>query len=101
MNSFRISLESFRSFRGPLLHKAVTVHELSFVVSYSKSALVRNVIEREIKKEKVQMKPPYIVERHNSSLSAVGTLLGKQATVTQWQLHFYYNSQGRREGLNF
>ena len=47
------------------------------------------------------MKPPYIVERHNSSLSAVGTLLGKQATVTQWQLHFYYNSQGRREGLNF
>ena len=38
---FRISLESFRSFRGPLLLKPVTGQELFFVVSYSKPALTR------------------------------------------------------------
>jgi hypothetical protein len=37
-DSFRISLESFRSFRGPLLHKPVTGQELFFAVSYSKPA---------------------------------------------------------------
>ena len=36
LDSFRISLESFRSFRGPLLHKPVTI----FAISYSKPALV-------------------------------------------------------------
>ena len=35
LDSFRISLESFRSFRGPLLLKAVTGQELFFTVSYS------------------------------------------------------------------
>jgi hypothetical protein len=32
-------LESFRSFRGPLILKPVTGQELFFVVSYSKPAL--------------------------------------------------------------
>ena len=41
LDSFRISLESIRSFRGPLLHKPVTGQELFFVVSYSKPALVK------------------------------------------------------------
>ena len=40
-NSFNISLESFRSFRGPLLHKPVTGQELFFDVSYSKPALTK------------------------------------------------------------
>ena len=40
LDSFRISLESFRSFRGPLLLKPVTGQELFFAVSYSKPALV-------------------------------------------------------------
>ena len=40
LNSFRISLESFRSSRGPLLHKPVTGQELFFAVSYSKPVLV-------------------------------------------------------------
>ena len=39
LDSFRISLESFRSFRGPLLLKPVTGQELFFAVSYSKPAL--------------------------------------------------------------
>ena len=39
LDSFRISLEPFRSFRGPLLHKPVTGQELFFAVSYSKPAL--------------------------------------------------------------
>ena len=40
LDSFRISLEFFRSFRGPLLIKPVTGQELLFAVSYSKPALV-------------------------------------------------------------
>ena len=40
LDSFRISLESFRSFRDPLLLKPVTGQELFFVVSYSKPALI-------------------------------------------------------------
>ena len=40
LDSFRISLESFRSFRGPLLLKPVTGQELFFAVSYSKQALI-------------------------------------------------------------
>ena len=40
LDSFRISLESFGSFRGTLLHKPVTGQELFFAVSYSKPALV-------------------------------------------------------------
>ena len=39
--SFRISLESFRSFRGPLIFKTVTGQKVFFAVSYSKSALAR------------------------------------------------------------
>ena len=39
LDSFRISLESFRSFRGPLLHKPVTGRELFSAISYSKPAL--------------------------------------------------------------
>ena len=39
LDSSRISLESFRSFRGPLLHKPVTGQELFFSISYSISAL--------------------------------------------------------------
>ena len=35
-----ISLESFGSFRGSLLHKPVTGEELFFAVSYRKPALV-------------------------------------------------------------
>ena len=40
LDSFRVSWESFRSFRGPLLLKSVTGQELFFAVSYSKPALV-------------------------------------------------------------
>ena len=40
LDSFRLSLEAFRSFRGPLLLKPVTGQELFFAVSYSKPALV-------------------------------------------------------------
>ena len=40
LDSFRISLEFFRSFRVPLLLKPVTGHELFFAISYSKPALV-------------------------------------------------------------
>ena len=36
LDSSRISLESFRSFRDPLLLKPVTGQELFFAVSYSK-----------------------------------------------------------------
>ena len=42
LDSFRISLESFRSFRGPLLYKPVTGQELFFAVTYSKPALATN-----------------------------------------------------------
>ena len=41
MDSFTISLESFRSFRGPLFRKPVADQELFFAVSYSKPALGR------------------------------------------------------------
>ena len=40
LDSFRISLEFFRYFRGPLLLKPVIGQELFFAVSYSKPALV-------------------------------------------------------------
>ena len=40
LDSFRISLESFRSFRGPLLLNPVTGQELFFADSYNKLALV-------------------------------------------------------------
>ena len=39
LDSFKISLESLRSFRGPLLLKPATDKELFFVVSYNKPAL--------------------------------------------------------------
>ena len=39
LDSYAISLGSFRSFRGPLFRKSVTSHELFFAVSYSKPAL--------------------------------------------------------------
>ena len=39
LDSFITSLESFRSFRGPLLHKPVTGQELFFALSNSKPAL--------------------------------------------------------------
>ena len=45
LDSFRISSESFRSFRGPLLHKPVNVQELFFAVSYSKPALVQGLLK--------------------------------------------------------
>jgi hypothetical protein len=40
LDSFRIILESFRSFRGSLLPKPVTCQEISFAISYNKPALV-------------------------------------------------------------
>ena len=43
LDSFRISLESFRFFRGPLLPKPVTGQELFFATSYSKLALKLDV----------------------------------------------------------
>ena len=45
LDSFRISLESFRSFRGPLLYKPVNGQELFFaVLTGSKMILhIRNV----------------------------------------------------------
>ena len=40
LDLFRISMESFRSFRGCLLHKPVTGQKLFFAVSYSKPVIV-------------------------------------------------------------
>ena len=40
LDSFRISLESFSFYRGPLLLKPVTGQELFFAVSYSKPDLI-------------------------------------------------------------
>jgi len=40
LDSYTISLESFRPFRGPIFRKPVTGQELFFAVSYSKPALV-------------------------------------------------------------
>ena len=40
VDSFSYILDSFKSFRGPLLLKPVTSQELLFTVSYSKPALV-------------------------------------------------------------
>ena len=40
LDSFRIVLESFRSFKGLLLHKPVSGQELFFAVLHSKRALV-------------------------------------------------------------
>ena len=40
LDSSAISLESFRSFRGPLFRKPVTSQELFFAFSYSKPALI-------------------------------------------------------------
>ena len=37
LDSFRTSLESFRSFRGPLIHKSVAGQEHFFAISYSKA----------------------------------------------------------------
>ena len=42
LESFRIKLESLRSFRGTLLLKPVTGQELFFAVSHSKPALAKN-----------------------------------------------------------
>ena len=41
LDSFRINLESFRSFRGHLLPKPATCQQMFFAVSYSKPALVK------------------------------------------------------------
>ena len=43
LDSYRISLASFRSFRGPLIRKPVTGHELFLAVSYSKPALITSI----------------------------------------------------------
>ena len=43
LDSYTISLESFRSFRGPLFCKRVTGQKLFFAVSYSKLALAEQV----------------------------------------------------------
>ena len=53
LDSFKISLESFRSFRGPLLLKLVTGQELFCAVSYSKPALDWSVVELENESENV------------------------------------------------
>ena len=46
LDSYTISLESFRSFRGPLFRKPVTGQELFFAVSYSKPALAARAIHQ-------------------------------------------------------
>ena len=45
LDSFRIRLKSFRSFRGPLLLQPVTVQELFFALSYSKPTLIMGRIK--------------------------------------------------------
>ena len=45
LGSFKISLQSFRSFRGPLHLKPVTVQELFLSSFYSKPAVVLLVIQ--------------------------------------------------------
>ena len=45
LDSYTISLESFRSFKGPLFRKPITGQELFFAVSHSKPALVSNSVK--------------------------------------------------------
>ena len=59
LNSFRIILESFSFFRGPLLLKPVTGQELSFAVSYSEPALVDGLSN---KKETIWQKGQSIIQ---------------------------------------
>ena len=67
LDSFRISLESFRSFRGPLLHKPVTGQELFFAVSYSKLALVQATgLEELTTRLEVYRRACNILEGHGS-----------------------------------
>ena len=40
LDSYTISFESFRSFRGPLFRKPVAVQDFFFAVSYSRLALI-------------------------------------------------------------
>ena len=46
LDSYTISLELFRSFRGPLFRKPVTGQELFFPVFYSKPALIRIIMKK-------------------------------------------------------
>jgi hypothetical protein len=57
LDSFKISLESFRSFRGPLLLKPVTGQELFFAESYSKPALEEQTAVKLLKNSKIVPKP--------------------------------------------
>ena len=49
LDSFRLSLESFRSFRGPLRLKPVTGQELFFAVSRNKPALTNFGVHESLK----------------------------------------------------
>ena len=51
LDSFRITLESFRFFTRPLIIKPVTGQELFFAVSYSKPALTAYPLLHENKKK--------------------------------------------------
>ena len=48
LDSYRISLESFRTFRGPLLLKPVAGQELFFSVSYNKPALAQKLLQKAV-----------------------------------------------------
>ena len=67
MDSFRISLESFRSFRGPLLYKPVTGQELFFALSYSKLCL-----------KAFALQVPYIFDRF---LDGIGDFYGSATFI--------------------
>ena len=44
LDSYTISLKSFRAFRGPLFCKPATDQELFLAVSYSKQALIEDLL---------------------------------------------------------
>ena len=82
-DSFRISLESFRPFRVPLLLKPVTGQELLFTVSYSKPALVAiSIYTNRFLKSSFSEKATKIWK----NLSLVLTLLSK--SQNKWDIFF-------------
>ena len=68
LNSYTISLESFGSFRGPLVCKLVTGQELFFAVSYSKPALMCSTKKTPKKFNFYLLPRPRGLSEHNKTL---------------------------------
>ena len=78
LDSFRISLESFGSFRGTLLPKPITGQELFFAVSYSKPALeplIMAPLTQWISCKNVLLAPTYSIESGHQICNTLTTFL--------------------------